>query len=289
MRVYHALMRLIGILAGLSRTTGLVLAATLCSMSVAMSPAAAGSAISGIAPHMARYRLSLDSSRGSGFIRAVKGQLEIRVAASCDGWTVHQFVGFTLLAEDESVLEHLTRLKLFEARDGGEFIFTSQTWEDRVLAEELGGVARRAPGGELKVRFGVPEREPQVLPGGTLFPTAHVATLIDAARRGARQLRSVVFDGSTLDNPFEVAAIIGAQRKAEAGGSSLEALEGQPRWPVRLAYFRPDSRNPIAEFEMSVELYGNGVAGHMVFDYGDFAMQVVLDSLTVEPPPVCGD
>ena len=239
-------------------------------------------------PHVAQYRLSLLPREGQSGISAIKGRMQIQVEASCHGWTVHQFVAFHLLAEDGSSLEHLARLQSFERRDGDEFIFSAETWEDRDLVEHLTGRAQRERDGAVVVNQVLPTKLQRELPRGVLFPSRYMLTIIDSARAGERSLRRVVFDGTTEDNPYEVAASIArAEANANLEQRLAAQLDGHAMWSVRLAYFRPLAVEPQAEFEMSVELYDHGIAGDMVFDYTDFAMAVTLQELTVSTPPQC--
>lgn len=237
-----------------------------------------------VAPHSARYQLSLAGRPGDSVVRAVQGQLETRVEVSCDGYTSQQYVGFTLVVDDGTAMEHLSRLRTFEAADGSELIFTSETWEDREQVEELRGVVRRGAQG-VTLRYTTPSEPARTLPSRVRFPMTHAGALLDAARAGHRQLRGLVFDGSARENPFEVAAAIGPRRVDD--GDAPEALRGQAYWPVRLAYFLPGDSDPTPRFQMGIHLYESGIAGNMLFDYGGFAMQVVLEELTIDAEPRC--
>lgn len=47
--------------------------------------------------------------------------------------------------------------------------------------------------------------------------------------------------------------------------------------------------DPKPEFEVSVLMYANGVAGDMLYEYGDFSMQVELVELELLPVPECDE
>lgn len=243
-------------------------------------------AASVLAPHHARYELALHpNSRGSDVV-AVKGMLEVRFERSCDGWRMDQSLGFRMLTQDGDGLEHLAHLTGFEELDGSGFVFSTRTWEDRRLIEELAGVARRDRStGEVAVRYSMPETRRETLPRGTLFPGQHVEQVLSAARADKRSVLATVFDGSTADNPYEISTWIGRPRASAA--DAPPALSGRTAWPVRLAYFGVAAKEPRPEFEMSVLLYDNGVAGDMVYDYGDFAIDVRLEQVQLLPVPGC--
>jgi hypothetical protein len=156
------------------------------------------------------------------------------------------------------------------------------------LLEEIGGVARiDEPGGGGESRFAKPTKEVRPLPAGTIFPVRHLADLITAARNGEQHLTRTVFDGSTLDSPSEITAFIGRER-APGGTDEPESLSGERSWPFRLAYFKLSAVQPTPEFELSAILYENGVAGDMIYDYGDFAIDVELRELEALPVQECG-
>jgi hypothetical protein len=251
---------------------------------VAMLLAAAAPAQPVVAPHAASYELSLHASARGGDVVAVKGRLDVRLALSCDGWQLENSLGFRMLTEDGAALEHLAHLSAFEERDGGEFVFSTRTWEDRELVERLSGVARRGDGG-VQVRYSLPEAAHEALPADTIFPGQHLEQILAAARAGKRSLMRTVFDGSTANNPYQISGWFGSPRAADA--QAPPALAGRTAWPLRLAYYPATTVEPQAQFEMSVLLYDNGVAADMVYDYGAFAIDVRLRSLELLEVPVC--
>lgn len=246
---------------------------------------AAAPAAAPLAPHHAVYEVSRAQAHGPSDVSDVRGKLEIIVEASCDGWRVDQFLGFRLYESDGLAVEHLSRLEGFESADGLEFWFTTRTYEDGEVADEVSGVARLdGEGGAGEVRFSMPASARRALPPGTVFPTTHIRALIAAAESGARHHDAVVFDGSTEDSPFEISTFIGPPGR-EAGAPA--ELSGLPVWPFRLAYYPVGTTEPLPEFEMSAAIFDNGVTGDMVYDYGDFAMQLRLREVRLQPPPRC--
>jgi len=239
-----------------------------------------------LAPHAAHYRLSLHPGHGRGDVVAVKGRLEVRFESSCDGWRLEQSLGFRMLAEDGSGLEHLAHLVGYEERDGTSFTFDTRTWEDRELVEQVSGVVTRDPGsGDVSVRYAAPQARHEALPADTVFPGQHVQQVLAAARAGERRVLRTVFDGSTSENPYEVSALIGMPRSA--GDDDPAPLRGRRSWPVRLAYFGLGALEPRSDFEMSVRLFDNGIAGDMIYDYDDFAIDVTLEGVELLPAPRC--
>ena len=239
----------------------------------------------GLVPHVAHYRLSRHHAEPDSGIIAVSGRMEVRVEVSCDGFKIDQYLGFHIMSDDESQLEHLAYLSSFEDADGGAFWFNTRTYENRILVEDIAGVARVPATGPGETGYTRPRRADEALPEGTLFPVGHMKAIIDAARAGRKSVRHSVFDGSTLENPFEISAFI-ADRAVDSR-DDIAAIEGVPYWPVRLAYFGIGAVDPTPQFEMSANVYENGVIGSMIYDYGNFAIDVKLEAVKKLPAPDC--
>lgn len=242
-----------------------------------------------LAPHRAVYALSRHESSRSGDVASVAGRMALSIEASCDGWHIEQVIGFRIYEDAGETLEHAAHLSGWESASGLEYWFSTRTYEDRVLVEEVGGVARRGrDGAAATTRFSRPRSYERTLPETTVFPTAHIGDLIEAARQGTRQITRTVFDGTTEDSPFEVSAFIGQERPlSDDLGDGSGSLARVRSWPMRLAYFKVGALEPTPEFEMSTILYENGVAGDMIYDYGDFALDVRLTELELLMAPLC--
>jgi hypothetical protein len=218
-------------------------------------------------------------------VAAVKGIMEVRLEISCDGYKIDQYLGFHVLGDDESQFEHLAYLSSFEDTAGKEFYFQARTFENRRLTEELAGIARIEESGSGEVRYSRPDAVTEALPQKTSFPIKHLELIIEAALNGEKSVRHTVFDGSTRENPFEISTFIGAAGAGESKNIAL--LSGSAFWPVRLAYFKPGSVSLAPEFEMSAEVFENGVIGDMIYDYGNFAIDVTLEEVEALKQPDC--
>jgi hypothetical protein len=241
----------------------------------------------GLLSHRAVYSLSKHIDSSASDIAGIKGRLELTFEVACDGWRMEQYIGFRLYHIEGAGLEHVAHLSGWESSDGADYWFSTRSYQDRELLEELSGVARLAqPGGSGETRFAKPEKETRPLPVGTIFPARHLADLIAAAQAGEQHLTRTVFDGSTLDSPYEITAFIGKERASDDAGAS-EHVSNKRSWSFRLAYFQVKAVQPSPEFEISAVLYENGVAGHMIYDYGDFSIDVELRELEALPVQEC--
>jgi hypothetical protein len=271
-----------------SRRRALVAGAVVLLAGIVSSAQAARSGAPDLLSHRAVYSLSQHLGTAVTDVTAVKGRLEITFEVACDGWRIEQYIGFRLYHAEGSGLEHVAQLSGWESTDGVDYWFSTRSYQDRELLEEIGGVARLdEAGGGGETRFAKPVKEVRRLPVGTIFPARHLADLISAARNGEKHLTRTVFDGSTLDSPYEITAFIGRER-APGDGDVPNVVLKKRSWPFRLAYFKPSTIEPTPEFELSAILYENGVAGDMIYDYGDFAIDVTLSELEVLPAQECG-
>ena len=256
----------------------------LCAVLVGAATQAACAA-PGLAPHSASYSLSRHWSSDTGDITDVRGTVMVRFEALCDGWRYEQLMAFRLYGDSGQQLEHVTYLSGVESDDGRRFSFNTHSYEDRELAEAVTGRAQLEPDAGT-AQFEQPEgTPPKRLPAGTVFPIAHLEELLSAMASGRRHLSRTVFDGSTVDSPFEISTFIGEPREA-TNTAALGPGRG-PVWPLSIAYFPIAAVDPSPEFEMHAELYDNGVAGDMVYDYGDVAMNVRLQEVNMLEYPSC--
>ena len=78
------------------------------------------------------------------------------------------------------------------------------------LTEEINGIAvLDGTGLGGLVEYTKPTPGKIILPQGTMFPTTHIQSLIQYAREGGKHITKIMFDGATLDNPYEVSGVIG--------------------------------------------------------------------------------
>ncbi len=236
-------------------------------------------------PHVARYSLSRNFADPDSGVAAVKGMMEVRLEVSCDGYRIDQYLGFHVLGDDETQFEHLAYLSSFEDTPGREFYFEARTFENRQLTEELAGKVTIDESGSGEIRYSRPENVTEALPKKTIFPIKHLELIIEAARKGEKSVRHTVFDGSTRENPFEVSTFIGTPGNGD--NKNIALLSGSTFWPVRLAYFKVGSISLAPEFEMSAEVFENGVVGNMIYDYGNFAIDVTLQEVEALAKPEC--
>lgn len=239
--------------------------------------------------HRAIYRMSLDAATGGSEVIAADGMMLYRFAAACDGWTVENRTYLRLSYENGADTETVWTFVSWEAADGLKFRFNARYEQDGSVMEKLRGEARlKSPDAGGSARFSLPEEKVVELPAGTLFPTEHMRELVAAAQADRILLDEVVFDGSSLENPYRVNAIMAALPAAEAEAVAKAAdLPPSPAWWVRMAFFPSRGDEPLPEFELGARYRDDGVADEITQHFEDFSLVLRLKELEVLPKPDC--
>jgi EipB-like len=248
-----------------------------------------GHAAEELLPHRASYRMSLASATRTSGLVAAKGVMFYTFGQSCDGWTVENRTHLALTYESGAYAETVWTFVSSESADGLNFRFRAQFEESGRTVERVRGHATLTGKGEAGTAWVAEPAETTIeLPEGTLFPTEHMTRLIAAAERGDTALEHVVFDGTSLQNPYLVNALLGPlPRHAEQALAASAGLTPAPAWWTRLAYFPLHSREPTPEFELSAYYRADGVAGEITQQFDDFILRVRLDRLEPVAKPDC--
>jgi hypothetical protein len=245
-----------------------------------------------LVPHRATYDMKLNVARPNSGIVEVNGRMVLEMVDSCDAWEVKQRIKLKFLRNDGEEFDTDSSFTSYETKDGLGLRFSVRNIQDQEVEEELRGHADlEGQGGKGRASFTLPEIRSFELPAGTLFPTTHLALIIQHARAGDKSVSYSVFDGARLDGAFTVNAVIGKPPRgagAPAIRGDVALLRGQPSWGVRLAFFAAgDQGTANPEYELALDLLGNGIARSMLLDYGDFAVDARLVQLQALPRPRC--
>lgn len=256
--------------------------ATLALAVVTAQPAAAAVEL---LSHRAFYQLSLAQGPGSaGMVSAVRGGLVMEWRDSCAGAISNQRLGFIASLGDAPDFSYDIRFSSWESTDHTQLRFNVRSFDGELLFEEFRGEASLDEAGG-KAAFTEPSGGTLSLPRGTLFPTAHMMQLIEAAKAGKVVVSHHVFDGSGVEGLSRVTAVVGRPIEVEASPAAGE--DSARRWPVSLAYHDVTDADDVPSFELTFELSERGVLHDLVLDYGDFALQADLEQLEAFETPRC--
>jgi len=264
----------------------LLLAAVAPPLWAAPPTVASPATIAAVTPHRAVYAMSLErAASGSGINDAV-GQMLFEWGDACDGWTMEQRYNLTMRYNEQDDSEIVITFVTWESKDGRRYRYNVRKLRDSEPTEELRGVATipslSQPG---QAKFSKPSEEPVALPKGSMFPTAHTLLMIEAAKRSETFLSRAVFDGGAAEGPSQVSAGIGKETPGDPKAEN--PLLRDRWWPVRMAFFPPDSQGANPDYELGMSLQANGIARDMRLDYGNFVLRATLTKLEAMPKPTC--
>jgi EipB-like len=239
-----------------------------------------------LAAHRASYNISLAAGDGAQAPVSASGLIayEFR-GSSCEGYASN-FRQVTVLQKSEGApISADTKSTMFEDGQGRSLQFQVDSSASDSPADPIEGKAARSDAGEISVDLAKPTPQKLDLGKDILFPTQHIAKIIDSARSGASTLQARVFDGSdTGSKIFDTLTVIG---KVGAGppedAANAEALKGVARWPVTISYFDAAKKDAPAEYILTFDLYENGVSGSLKLDYGTFALAAHLVQIELLP------
>ncbi len=256
---------------------------------VSQAARVAGDPAAGLASHRALYTMTLGKASSSSGIVGARGAMAYRFSRGCDGWTSETQ---TTLRIQRGVGDEVNTVWAFanwESTDGLRYRYRLRnTRNGRVVDQIQGKASLNSLGGAGTATYSRPEAKTVVLPKGTLFPTQHMLTLIQAGFDRRAHLSKVVFDGSSLDNPFEISAVMSRVSAEDARALAEERkLPDLPAWRVRMAFFPLATRVSVPDFEIGVRYRADGIADRIEQDFGDFTLDLVLSELEILPAEEC--
>ena len=248
-----------------------------------------------LTPHRALYKMKLVSAtRGSG-VAGATGSMVYSFMDNCEAWSSETTVNLKLIYAENGQVETNWAFASWEAKDGKAYRFRVRHQRDGATIEDLKGtVTRDTPDAGVEAHFASPKDRKIKLPEGTLFPTRHLIDLIAAAGSGKPVFSRTVFDGASLDNPYEVNAIVGRDRTAQSKRAKdarkifkAAGLSPLPTRHVRMAFFAAGSKQPEPEFELGVDYRDDGIARSIRQDFGNFIIDLIPDNIETLVRPEC--
>ena len=234
-----------------------------------------------LAAHHALYQLTL-ANDPDGDIVAASGTMGYEVIDACDGWAVRQKLDMTVTNTDGQDIHMVSDYATWESKDGLKLRFHMRQLTDQAVTSQTDGEASlERRGGPGSVHYTSPHDSVVALPAGTLFPMAHTAAIIAAAREGRKFITLPLFDG-TDENGAEDSSIAILDWK-QPYGTKWPPLSGLPSTRVRLAFFdrKPDTITP--NYQVGMRYWENGVADNLQMDFGDFVMNARMTEFALQP------
>lgn len=244
--------------------------------------------------HRAVYDVHLATQGDGGTVSRADGRIVFEFTGSaCAGFSTQY--RFVTRFQPQSGPERLSDLRTssFEDGDGKTFDFFNQSFMNETLTEEEKGRAERQKDGSIAVTLTKPKADKPTIPSEAMFPTQHLAALIEAARRGDTIVNLKLYDGTDTGAKVTLAStIIGKEIPAnsvpqdEPSAAAVE-LKGLKSWPMTISYYDSDKPTGSGEaqpdYQMSFVLYENGVTRHMRLNFKDFVLDGRLTTFTPLP------
>lgn len=269
----------------LTAALGALLLTTLCAV---QSAAAANSPApppvtgpSALLAHKALYTLTLDTAKSSDVI-AARGTMGYEVTDACDGWAVRQRLTMTITNSDGQDIEMSSDYATWESKDGLKFRYhMRQTTDTAVTSQTDGEASLVKAGGAGEARYTSPHDSTSALPAGTVFPMAHTAAIIAAARDKKRFLALPLFDG-TDENGVEDSFIVVLDWKPPMQ-TKWPVLSLLPSTRVHISFFDHGPEAITPSYEVAMRYWENGVADDMKMNFGDFVMRAKMKEFAPQP------
>ncbi len=238
--------------------------------------------------HRAVYDLSL-APGPAGNIVDVSGRMVLEWADACEGYTTQQRMLMRVLRNDGGNVESDFRVSAWESKSGGTFRFDVSNIVGGGVPEKFKGRADRTSSLAQAV-FQSPSDLSLDLPKKIVFPSEHIARIIDGALAGEKRISVPLFDGTGEDGLFEAVGFVLGQAEVSAPEVTAladGALKDVPAWNMRLSFFDLKTNDSLPVYEVSLRLFANGIADRLVLDYDDFAVAGRLTRLERVSSPSC--
>jgi hypothetical protein len=230
-----------------------------------------------LAGHRALYDLTLSSARGD--VTGASGTMSYEVVDACEGWTVHQQLAMTVTNRDGQDVDMLSDYTTYESKDGTTLRFRSRDTSDQAVTNEVVGEATATPAGGT-AKYTTPADATKTLPKGTIFPMAHTAAIIAAAKAGKKFVALPLFDGTSPDGAQDTSIAITSWNPPQPG--QWPDLASLPSGRVHVAFFDRTADAQQPDYEVSMRYWENGVADDLEMDFGDFVMHGKLKAFVLQ-------
>ena len=231
--------------------------------------------------HKALYALALDTAKSNDVV-AARGTMGYEVTDACDGWAVRQRLNMTITNADGQDIQMASDYATWESKDGLKFRYhMRQTTDTAVTSQTDGEASLSKVGGPGEAHYNSPHDSTSALPPGTLFPMAHTAAIIAAAREKKHFLALPLFDG-TDENGVEDSFIVVIDWKPPTP-NKWPTLSSLPSTKVNIAFFDHGPESMMPSYEVAMRYWENGVADNMKMDFGEFVMNAKMQEFAPQP------
>lgn len=247
-----------------------------------------------VAPHRAIYDLTLlRTNEGSG-VQSATGKMAFEIeGSSCEGYTVsfRMATKYQPREGDQTVIDTMTTT--YESPGALDFRHQLKETIDNVVKDDLRiKLSRPATDKPGDGTISTKPDEPFTIAPDTVFPMQHQLKLMALGETGGGRDSSVIYDGSDGPQSFRAISFVGKPKPAgaiarDAANPAAAPLKSIGSWPMTVSYYKLEGNPETPEYQVSFDMYENGVASGLVLDYGDFALSGTLRDLKMLPKSEC--
>jgi hypothetical protein len=239
-----------------------------------------------VAPHRAVYDLSLMRANEGASLQSASGRLAFEIeGSSCEGYTVSFRMATRYRPKEGEMTLIDTMTTTYEGPGALDFRHQIVERIDGAVRDDhrvkmTRATAEAAGEGTISSKPG----ESFTVSAGTLLPMQHQLRLMALGNAGGGRDSSVIFDGSDDGKSFRAISFVGKAKPPgslvrDVGNAAAQPLKGLAAWPTTVSYFALEGSPDLPEYQVSFDMYENGVATGLVLDYGEFALSGTLKDL----------
>lgn len=247
-----------------------------------------------VAPHRAIYDLSLLRANEGAALQSAMGKLAFEIDGStCDGFTVNFRMATKYRQDEGNVTVIDTMTTTFESPDATELRHQlKESVDGKPRDSERIKMLRKTAADEGRGEIAGEPDKSFTVPAGAALPMQHQLRLMGLGEKGGGRDSSIVFDGSDGEKSFRAISFVGKERPAgaiarDSANPAAAPLKDSRSWPMTVSYYTLDGTSETPEYQVSFDMYENGVATGLVLDYGDFALSGTLTDLKMLGKPGC--
>jgi hypothetical protein len=247
-----------------------------------------------VAPHRAVYDLILSRAGNGSALTSAQGRLAFEIQGSaCEGWTVSFRMATRYQPSDAEGSLIDTQSTSFEAGDGLDFRYQiRELINGKVKKDERISVTRPSPQDAATGQIHAKEDQDFTVPAAAVLPMQHQLRLMALGEAGGGRDSSVVYDGSDGEKTFRAISFVGKTKPAGSISRDLANPEAAPltglaAWPMTISYFPETGGEAVPDYQVTFDMYENGVATGVLLDYGTFALSGTLAKLEMLSPSPC--
>ena len=224
--------------------------------------------------HRALYKMSLIKASSKSGIVGASGAMAYQFQDTCDSWISETKVILKINYLEGNDVETTWFFSSLEAKDGLSYRFNVHLSQDGDTVEVLVGKAGRdSESGKVTAEFFNLPGTKIKLPKGTMFPTHHLAEMLKAGKNNQLIFSRVVFDGASLENPYQINALITK--------SKIHKPKKDSSQHVRMALFSLKTKGEQPEFELDINYRPDGVAESIKQEFGSFSLDLKPSNIEI--------